>query len=238
MARFEPIAALKADARRLSCAAAMLLIAGLSACTGVGTPPATLAEAVTTGTEPSLEALRAPGPLGDRALGQPSAQVTVIEYASLTCPFCRQFHETVFPRFKREFIDTGKVYYIFREFPIGRQAAAAAVAARCAPESKFFALNDRLLATQARWTAQEVRLDPIYKIVQEFGISRAEFDTCQENQTIVEGLLVVKQKGRDFGVSGTPTLFINQSQIRGVVTFEQISGMINAELEKAKPSPS
>jgi protein-disulfide isomerase len=238
MARETPAAALWHGAWRLTGAAAMAVMVGLSACTNAGAPPATLAQAVASSNVPPLEQLRAPGPLGDRTMGQPSAPVTVIEYASLTCPFCRQFREKVFPQFKREFIDTGKVYYIFREYPIGRQAAAAAIAARCAPEDKFFALNERLLASQARWTAQEVRLDPIYKIVQEFGISRAEFDTCQQNQTIVEGLLVVKQKGREYGVSGTPTLFVNQSQIRGVVTFEQISGLIQAELDRAKPSPS
>ena len=181
------------------------------------------------GTPVAAELLKE-GPLGDKALGNPNAPVTMIEYASLTCPFCRKFHTTTYPRLKTEYIDTGKVRYIVREFPIGRSAAAAAVVTRCAPESQYFTLFDKFLVDQRHWTGQTVRPDAIYKVAAQTGMSRQTFDTCMANQTIIDGLVWVKQRGRKFGISGTPTFFINQKKIRGALTFDQIKAMVDPHI--------
>ncbi len=156
------------------------------------------------------------GPLGDRTLGKSGAPVTVIEYASLGCPICAVFHQKVFPQVKKAYIDTGKVLYIYREFPIGPSPAAAAEAARCVPEKHYFRINDKFMATKGQWNGRQPDRDLLYKIVQDTGVKRAEFDSCMANQNIKDGIVWVKQRGREFGVQGTPTFFINGQHVRGV----------------------
>ncbi len=170
------------------------------------------------------------GPLGDKALGRPDAPVTIIEYASLTCPFCRKFHTTTYPRLKAAYINTGKVRYVIREFPIGRSAAAAAVVTRCAPDDRYLALFDGFLVNQRKWTGQKVRPDAIYRIAASKVMSRQTFDSCMANQKIIDGLMWVKQRGRQFGVSGTPTFFINGKKVRGALTFDEIKALIDPQI--------
>ena len=183
---------------------------------------------------PPQAELMAPGPLGERVMGSASAPVTVIEYVSLTCPHCASFEKDLFPRLKREYIDTGKVRYIIREFPIGRTAGAAAIVNRCAPEDKYFFLLRQFLTRQPEWVSQEVRPDAIYSVAKASGMGRETFDKCLSNQTIINGLTEVKQRGRQFGVIGTPTFFINGRKAQGVVTYDEIKAMI----EQAPPRSS
>ena len=178
---------------------------------------------------PPQAELMAPGPLGERVLGKATAPVTVIEYVSLTCPHCANFQKTLFPRFKKEFIDTGKVRYIVREFPIGHTAGHAAIVNRCAPEDKYFFLLNQFLTRQAEWVSQEVRPDAIYSVAKSSGLSRAEFDKCATNQTIIDGLTEVKQRGRKFGVVGTPTFFANGRKAQGTITFEEFKALLDPQ---------
>ena len=208
--------------------AVALALAGCGGGAGGPTPPIDKATYV-----PPQAELMAPGPLGERALGNPNAPVTVIEYVSLTCPHCANFHKTLFPRVKKEFIDTGKVRFIVREFPIGRTSGNAAIANRCGPEDKYFFLLGQFLTRQPEWVSQEVRPDAIYSVAKASGMTRETFDKCLSNQTIIDGLTEVKQRGRQFGVIGTPTFFINGRKAQGEVTFEEIKAMI----EQA-PAPS
>jgi len=175
---------------------------------------------------PPQQELMAAGPLGDRVLGKATAPVTVIEYVSLTCPHCANFQKTLFPRVKKEFIDTGKVRYIVREFPIGHMSGAAAIVNRCAPEDKYFFLLNQFLTRQPEWVSQEVRPDALYAVAKSSGMTRETFDKCLSNQTIIDGLTEVKQRGRQFGVIGTPTFFINGRKAQGEVTFDEIKAMI------------
>lgn len=195
--------------------------AGLAGCTG---PGGAVPEAA-----PLKDRIVEPGPLGDREYGNRNAPVTIIEYVSLTCPYCRAYHEKVFPRVKRAYVDTGKVRYIIREFAIGQTAGAAAIVTRCAPENKFLPLTEAYLARQREWVSQEVRPDALYKIAKTSGMSRAQFDKCLSNQSIIDGLTEVKQRGRKYGVVGTPTLFINGQKLQGEVTFEQIKALIESQ---------
>jgi protein-disulfide isomerase len=171
----------------------------------------------------------AEGPLGERALGNPNAPITVIEYASLTCPHCASFQRDVFPRVKKEFIDTGKIRFIVREFPIGRTSGAAAIATRCVPPEKYFSLFSAFLLRQPEWVSQEVRPDAIYSVAKSSGLSRAEFDKCATNQTIIDGLTEVKQRGRKFGVVGTPTFFANGRKAQGTITFEEFKALLDPQ---------
>lgn len=175
---------------------------------------------------PKPAALIKEGPLGEMAQGDPDAPVTIIEYASLTCPYCRKFHTATYPRLKKELIDTGRVRYILRAFPIGNTAAAAAVVTRCAPEEDRFTLFEKYLTQQEKWTSQEVRFDALYEIAARTGMSRAAFDRCLDNQEIIDGVKWSKQRGRELGVTGTPTFFINGEKKTGVLSFEEIEAMI------------
>jgi protein-disulfide isomerase len=194
---------------------------GLAACGGAAGPADTAI--------PLKDQILEPGPLGEREYGNPNASVTIIEYASLTCPHCRNYHANVFPKVKRQYVDTGKVRYIIREFPIGRTAGTAAIVTRCAPKDKYLFLVEAYLSRQKEWVSQEVRPDAIYKVAKSSGMSRETFDKCLSNQTIIDGLTEVKQRGRKYGVIGTPTLFINGQKAQGEVTFEQIKAMIEPQ---------
>jgi protein-disulfide isomerase len=179
--------------------------------------------------QPAPEELLRDGPLGERSLGSKTAPVTVIEYASLTCPHCASFHRDVFPRVKREYIDTGKIRYIVREFPIGRTAGAAAIINRCGPEEKYFTLYGEFLARQKEWVSQEVRHPAIFEVAKRTGMSRETFDKCITNQTIIDGLTEVKERGRKFGVIGTPTFFANGRKAQGVVTYEEFKALVDPQ---------
>ena len=182
---------------------------------------------------PSLKDLMKAGPLGEKWLGKENAPVTIIKYASLTCPYCAVFQVKTFAQLKRNYIDTGKVRFILREFPIGHTSGHATVAMRCIGQDDtkaFFKLYEKFITQQRRWVSQEVRLNSIYKIVSQMGITRKKFDSCIKNQKIIEGLKWVKQRGRDLGVSGTPTFFINGKKHRAALTFKQIQALIEPNL--------
>jgi protein-disulfide isomerase len=176
------------------------------------------------------------GPLGDTVLGTPGAPVTIIEYASLACPICRSFHGSVLPKLKKAYIDTGKVLYIYREFPIGKSAQAAAAVSRCVPAKDYFRISERMMANQNKWAAQEIQADALYKLVQDTGLKRDAFDSCLANQSINDGITWSKQRGRKLGVQGTPTFFINGQKLRGALSFEEMQKVIEPHLASAKPA--
>jgi protein-disulfide isomerase len=179
---------------------------------------------------PSLAEVLKPGPLPEMALGRDDAPVTIVEYASLTCPYCRKFHLETFPKLKREYIDTGKVRFILREFPIGLQSGAATIALRCAPQERYFELFGKFLEQQARWVSQEVRHEPIFKIAAQVGMTRPQFDACYENQGMIDALKAIKDRGRTLGVIGTPNFFINNRLVKTVIGMEEIREMVEPML--------
>ena len=105
--------------------------------------------------DPPVADLMKPNPLGEMALGDEKAPITVIEYASMTCPHCAHFSETTFPELKKRYIDTGKVRFMFREFPLDQLAAAGFILARCAGPDKYFPLIETLFAQQRDWVVQK-----------------------------------------------------------------------------------
>lgn len=181
---------------------------------------------------PSLTDLMRAGPLGEKWQGRESAPVTVIEYISLTCPHCRAFHTQTYPRFKKAYIDTGKVRYIVREFPIGRSAGNASIVTRCGKKDRTFQLIGLFLKNQKQWVSQEVRPEAIFSVAKRAGLTRDEFNSCMKDQQLIDGLNWVKNRGRQLGVSGTPTFFINGEKVRKPLSFEELKAQIDPHLAK------
>ncbi len=168
----------------------------------------------------------AQSPLPEMAFGSPAAPVTIVQYASLTCPHCRNFHMTVFPDLKRTYIDTGKVRYILREFPIGKTSGMATIALRCAPLDKYLTLYGKFMEQQPQWVSQEVRLDPIFAVAQQVGMTRPQFDSCAENQGMIENLKWVKERGRKLGIIGTPNYFVGDKLVKKELTMADIRELV------------
>src|SRR6188472_1687158 len=146
-------------------------------------------------TVPTDELMKADA-LPEMAMGSDKAPVTVIEYASMTCPHCAHFHETVYPELKKRYIDTGKVRYIFREFPLDRTAAGAAMLARCAEPSKFFPLIETLFQQQAKW-AVEKPLQPLLTIAKQAGFSEQSFNACLSDQKMLDAIQAEQKRAAD-----------------------------------------
>ena len=180
---------------------------------------------------PSLAEVMQPGPLPEFSVGRPDAPVTIIKYASLTCPFCKQFQADVYPVLKREYIDTGKVRFMIREFPIGKTSGMATIALRCAPMSRYLDLYGRYLASQAQWVSQEVRIEPILKVAQGVGLTAEQFDSCRQNQGMIAALNQVKDRGRELGIIGTPNFFINGRLIKKALGLKELREIIDPLIE-------
>jgi protein-disulfide isomerase len=178
--------------------------------------------------------LMQPEALPDMAMGDDKAPVTVIEYASMTCPHCAHFQETTFPEFKKRYIDTGKVRYIFREFPLDNLAAAAFMLARCSgkdDKDKYFALIDTLFRQQRQW-AVEKPIPPLLAIAKQAGFTEQTFNTCLANQQVLDGIESVRKRAVDkFKVQSTLTFFINGTSHPGALSIDEMAKVIDPYLK-------
>lgn len=181
---------------------------------------------------PTIAQVMEPGPLPEMSTGRADAPVTIIKYASLTCPFCRKFQQETFPVLKREYIDTGKVRYILREFPIGFQSGAATIALRCAPADRYFDLYDKFMRQQRQWVSQTVRREPIFKVARQVGVTRAQFDACYADKSLSEKLNAIKERGRKLGIIGTPNFFIDGKLYKRRLATSDIHSLVAKALAK------
>ena len=180
---------------------------------------------------PSLDELMKPGPLGDMSLGDDKAPCTIIEYASMTCPHCAHFHETTYPELKAKYIDTGKVRFIFREFPLDQLAAAGFMLARCSGKDKYFPMIETLFQKQREWVVQRP-LAPLMAISKQAGLSEQAFNECLKNQQVLDGIEDVRQRAATkLGVQSTPTFFINGKIYRGAMTLSEMEKEITLYLK-------
>ncbi|CAA2142622.1 DsbA family protein [Hyphomicrobium sp. ghe19] len=185
---------------------------------------------------PTVADIMAPSPLPEMSWGRPDAPVTIVQYASLTCPHCRNFHEKTYPELKRRLIDTGKVRYILREFPIGKTSGNATIVLRCAPPDKYLELYGKFMEQQSSWVSQEVRLDPIYAVARQVGMTRPQFDACLQNQGMIENLKWVKDRGRKLGIVGTPNFFIGTKLIKKELTLAEIADYVEQASRSGTPT--
>lgn len=150
----------------------------------------------------------------DHALGNPDAKITVVEYASVTCPHCANWHETVWPDFREKYVDTGKVRYVFREFPTppADLARAGFLVANCAPEDKFFnILHVQFKRQREILTSSDIRGEYVL-LAKSAGMNEADFDACMANEVENERLNTVINTAFDAGVRSAPTFFINDKK--------------------------
>ncbi len=181
---------------------------------------------------PSAAEVAHAGPDGDVMLGSDTAPVTIIEYASMTCPHCAHFSETTFPELKQRYIDTGKVRYTLREFPLDALAAAGFMLARCAGKDKYMPIVETLFAKQAEWVVQEP-VPALKSIAKQFGFTEASFDQCLTNQKVIDSIQAVRDHAVEkLGVNSTPTFFINGKKLVGDLTIDVLAKEIDPYLKE------
>lgn len=171
--------------------------------------------------------LMVPGPLGEKTMGDPKAPNVVIEYAALTCPHCQRFYTEVFPAFKEKYVDTGKVYFIFREFPLNPLDQAAVMLARCAPADKYFEMVDLFFEQQRNWAFVPDPKTALLNLSKQAGFNQTSFEACLTNQQILDGVNWVKNRAdNQFDVKSTPTFFINGEKAVGEQTLEAMDKLL------------
>ncbi|HZL40891.1 MAG TPA: DsbA family protein [Pseudolabrys sp.] len=182
----------------------------------------------------SPDDLMKPSALPDIVMGDPKAPITIVEYASMTCPHCAHFQETTFPELKKRYIDTGKVRYMLRDFPLDQLAAAAFILSRCAAKDdkdKYYTLIDTLFRQQRQW-AVEKPIPPLMAIFKQAGLTEEAFNACLANQKAWDALESVRDRAtKEFKVASTPTFFINGTQVTGALSIEEFAKVIDPQLK-------
>jgi protein-disulfide isomerase len=203
----------------------------LAASALLGSAPPALAQTI------PVDDLMKPGPLPDLVEGKADAPVTVIEYASMTCPHCANFHKTTYPALKTKYIDTGKVRFIFREFPLDELAVAGSMLARCAAGEKAangekaLAMIDVLFNAQDKWAVRDP-IPALLQIAKQAGFTQATFDACLKDQKLYNDILAMRERGsKEYKVESTPTLFINGKLLKGGVSIEELDKAIQPLLK-------
>lgn len=168
------------------------------------------------------------GKLKDMVYGKADAPVTIVEYASLTCSHCADFTINTFPKIKEKYIDTGKARLIFREFPFDPRATAAFMLARCAPEDRYFPMIDVFFKQQQQWAGAADGEAALLQIAKLAGFTQESFKACLTNQQVLDDVRATMERGsQEFGVSATPTFFINGQKYAGALSVDEMSAIID-----------
>jgi protein-disulfide isomerase len=172
--------------------------------------------------EVPVEELMKPGELPELSLGNADAKVTIVEYASMTCGHCANFHNRVFPELKKKYVDTGKVRFIIREFPLDNLAAAGSMLARCAGGEKTYAMIDVLFQKQDDWVVRSNPVPRLFEIAKQAGFTQEGFDKCLTDDKLLSQIEAVRTRAsQKFGVNSTPTFFINGKRLEGGATIAE-----------------
>jgi len=177
----------------------------------------------------SAEPLSTEAALEDRVMGNADAPVTIIEYASLTCPHCAAFHKETLPKVKAEWIETGKAKLIYRDYPTGPVAVslAASMIARCAPEDRYFAFLGALFDTQKNWATSPDPIGALAKVAQLGGMPRADVDKCLEDEALLDGIRERALDGQmEFGIESTPSFVVNGRVVRGNLAYADFADIL------------
>jgi protein-disulfide isomerase len=206
-----------------------LSLTGLAALAGLS-PLRLIADAMAQGAADVAK----PVSLPDMALGPADATVTITEYASMTCPHCAAFNEQVFPKIKAEYIDTGKVRYIFREFPLDIKAAAGAMLSRCIANGdapKYFAVTDMLFRQQNDWVMKNTT-ETLTRIGKQAGLTQPQVEACLKDQALLDKIVADQKYASEvLKVDSTPTFFVNGEKIKGETSIEEFEKKINPLLK-------
>ncbi|WP_273756549.1 DsbA family protein [Bartonella sp. MM73XJBT] len=167
----------------------------------------------------------------DRFEGEGDAPVTIVEYASLTCVHCAHFYNDVLPEIRKKYIKTGKVKLIFREYAFDPRATAGFMLARCVPEDRYFPLIEVLFQKQEEWVWVKDALTPLKAISLMAGFTDESFTSCLKNQTILDEVNASYERGKELGVTATPTFFINGNKYEGIMSVEEFSSIIDSFLK-------
>jgi protein-disulfide isomerase len=170
--------------------------------------------------------------LADRILGDPNAPVTIIEYSSLTCSHCRQFHVEILPKIKKNYIDTGKVKLIYRDFPFDQTGLLATVMARCAPPERFFGFVNVLFQQQSNWSRSKEPFKALSRIGKLGGLNPSDFEACLKNQALFDGIVEKRLDGqKKFDVKATPNFIIDgDHKIVGSQPFEDFDKILSKKI--------
>ncbi|MEG9861155.1 MAG: DsbA family protein [Parvularculales bacterium] len=186
-----------------------------------------IAQVISTSTSP----LETPGPLGDAVLGADDAPVTMVEYASLTCPHCGEFHMRTLPLIKEKYIDTGKVRLVFREYPFDPLATAGFIVALCAGEERYFGFIDLLFSQQNEWMNSVQPMASLESLARQGGFNAEEFRACLKDETLLSHVRDVQGRGqRELEVRSTPTFFINGEKVQGNRPYKELEAIIEQHL--------
>jgi protein-disulfide isomerase len=189
--------------------------------------PATPAEAPKPEGTVDMAKLLEPGTLAEMSLGKADAKVTIVEYASMTCPHCAAFHKDTLPELKTKYIDTGKVRLVFREFPFDPRAEAGFMLARCSGDN-YFPMVDVLFKQQMQWAGVENAKDALLQISKLAGFTQEKFEACLTDQKLLDDVRAVRDRGdKDFGVKSTPTFFINGGRYPGAMSIAEFSAILD-----------
>jgi len=169
----------------------------------------------------------------DYSMGPADAKIVLVEYASLTCPHCANFHNTVLPGLKKEFIDTGKIRYVYRDFPLDRLALGAAMVARCAGRDSFFGYIDTFYAAQGQWSRASNPVSALGNLARLGGMSQTKYESCLKNVEVQNQILQQRlEASNDFKVQATPTVFVNGERYGGGMSLDQLRTLLNRKLAK------
>lgn len=173
-------------------------------------------------------------PVEDEVMGSADAPVTLIEYASMTCPHCKSFHDRILPDLKKNYVDTGKLKFVLRPFPFDgdRRGEAAFMLAKCAPNNNYYPMIDALFSTQSVWAAPGTNPVPeLIRLSKLAGMSEKQFEECLGRQDLLDKIIAGRNKAvKDFGVRSTPTIFIDDEKFSGDLTLEGVTAAIEAKL--------
>ena len=180
-----------------------------------------------------VDELMAKEALPDIVQGKADAPVTMVEYASMTCTHCAHFHETVYPTLIKDYVDTGKVKFILREFPLDPLATAAFMLGRCAGPDKRTAVVDLLFSTQKNWAFVDKPLEALTGILKQTGMSKVAFEACLKDQKLYDQVNEVRDRGsKKFDVTATPTLYVNGTKVTGEVNTQTLGKILDPMVAK------
>ena len=178
----------------------------------------------------------------DRIHGQANAPVTIFEYASMTCPHCARFQRQVMPKLVHDYVDTGKVKIIFRDFPLDGAARLASALARCVPEDKYYSFLDLLFLNQDKWLAdlnndQHLSIDEVIEGLVQMGrfagFDREKVESCVSDQSTLAYIDQTQAEAEaKYGINGTPAFIINGELHNGEILYDDLKKIIDAQLAK------